>query len=729
MNTQTFAPAAPNNALSAGILQAIDWVDAARRQSPRLEREADRLIQRLRRCHNRAARLENACPAQVAIGLYGHNAAAKAHLLATLAPGAKRFNADLSLAVRYCTAAEAGPAEYPIALALLNEAQWLAITLDAAAMGGFRLDWDARAIAGHLQTLARHRQAIAPDGLSDGDVLALWDSQRRHGDKGQQTLDRHFWPQAVALAPQLSIDDRARLFAPLWGEEPTLTTHYRQLAHTLHALGDSRQVHAPRRALTLLTASAAPENTTIVVMAEHDGEREIALSDLVWLTAEVTTVLPQTAQAGLPADVALIDLPGSCARPQAEPTQRLQQAKRAHLLARCADGLHANLLLVADAAATPQDAARIGQALAGWVDHTQGETPALRQRRKPGLIWAITPFDPRQEGKPRPDDAVQRQVGEPGDSWATLLALDEQDCRRMVNYLAAQARPAHKQARLLELREELQRELTESLLGNWLTAADPYAPQQRAQQLLRALQAQAGRHGELLERLLPQRDTLRQLYQQQQHAAPTPATPAPFGLDIDLFGAPETPAPGEPPTSPFATRIFADWINHLRSLPDSRRLLDLLGVDKPHLELLVDALIGAACRQRLDDELERALCAGGLPEQGEDRQISQALALLGDFVAWLGFQRRDAATRPESRVNPGQPIFTPPPQPAVDWSGQQRLTRLAPTPTKNTAFYIYDWLIGLQTLLAENAAQAQPALADEQRAALAAIVAALRAAP
>lgn len=441
--------------------------------------------------------------------------------------------------------------QYPLALALLDEAQWLAITLDAAAMGGFRLDWDARAIAGHLQALARHRQTVALDGLSDSDVLTLWDSQRRHGDKGQQTLDRHFWPQAVALAPQLSIDDRARLFAPLWGEETTLTAHYRQLAHTLHALGGSRQVHASHRALPLLTASAAAENATIVVMAEHGGEREIALSDLTWLTAEVTTVLPQTAQTGLPADVALIDLPGSRACPQAEPTQRLQQAKRAHLLSRCADGLHANLLLVADAAATPQDAARIGQALANWVNQTQGETPALRQRRKPGLIWAITPFDQRGEGKARPDDAVQRQVGEPGDSWATLLALDEQDCRRMVSYLAAQARPAQKQARLLEQREELQRELTESLLGNWLTATDPHAAQQRGQQLLRALQAQAGRHGELLERLLPQRDTLRQLYQQQQHAAPAPTTtPAPFGLDIDLFGAPETPAPGDPPRHP-----------------------------------------------------------------------------------------------------------------------------------------------------------------------------------
>ncbi|WP_321147227.1 virulence factor SrfC family protein [Serratia nevei] len=722
MKATTTAQSAQNHALSTGILQAIAWVDAARRQSTRLEQEADRLTLRLRRCHNRALQLANAQPEQVAIGLYGHNTAAKAHLLAALAPGAERLHADAALAVRYGAVAPSPCAEYPLALALLDEAQWLAITLDAAAMGGFRLDWDARAIARHLQALARHRQTVALDGLSDSDVLTLWDSQRRHGDKGQQTLDRHFWPQAVALAPH----DRARLFAPLWGEETTLTAHYRQLAHTLHALGGSRQVHASHRALPLLTASAAAENATIVVMAEHGGEREIALSDLTWLTAEVTTVLPQTAQTGLPADVALIDLPGSRACPQAEPTQRLQQAKRAHLLSRCADGLHANLLLVADAAATPQDAARIGQALANWVNQTQGETPALRQRRKPGLIWAITPFDQRGEGKARPDDAVQRQVGEPGDSWATLLALDEQDCRRMVSYLAAQARPAQKQARLLEQREELQRELTESLLGNWLTATDPHAAQQRGQQLLRALQAQAGRHGELLERLLPQRDTLRQLYQQQQHAAPAPTvTPAPFGLDIDLFGAPETPAPGEPPASSFAARVFADWINHLRSLPDSRRLLELLGVEKPHLELLVDALIGAACRLRLDDELERALCAGGLPDQCEDRQISQALAILGDFVAWLGFQRRDAATRPESRVNPGQPIFTPPPQPAVDWSRQQRLTRLAPTPTKNTAFYIYDWLIGLQTLLAENAAT-ESALGEAQRAALEGIVATLR---
>lgn len=53
------------------------------------------------------------------------------------------------------------------------------------------------------------------------------------------------------------------------------------------------------------------------------------------------------------------------------------------------------------------------------------------------------------------------------------------------------------------------------------------------------------------------------------------------------------------------------------------------------------------------------------------------------------------------------------------------VNRLAPTPTKNTAFYIYDWLIGLQTLLAENAAT-ESALGEAQRAALEGIVATLR---
>lgn len=61
--------------------------------------------------------------------------------------------------------------------------------------------------------------------------------------------------------------------------------------------------------------------------------------------------------------------------------------------------------------------------------------------------------------------------------------------------------------------------------------------------------------------------------------------------------------------------------------------------------MLVDALINAACRLGIDTALERALEAGALPEHGEERQVSQALAILDNFIAWLGFQQREAALR------------------------------------------------------------------------------------
>jgi hypothetical protein len=727
----------PINSLGNSIAQAIDWVAATRQQSTRLNREADNLTVRLRRSYNRVRQLDSAMHQPLTIGLYGHNAAAKAHLLAALAPGAKLLTEDTTLAVRYRCGDAQNPPSYPVAVSLLNEAQLVVMLIGSALMGGFRPDWDARAMTAHLQTLERLRQPMAIGGLDSNAMVALWDNLRLQGGKWQTPLARHFWPHAISLAPYLSVDDRAGLFAPLWGEDPALTTCYRQLAHTLHTLGNGERVYAPRQVLSpdegILHAQIIPASTgeKLAVLTENGDEVAIVLADLAWLAASVTTTLPARENVGLPNNIELLDLPAGSPCPGAGLIQRMQQAKRANLLALAADGLHASLLLVSDAALTPQDAGRTGNALAYWVRQTQGETAELRSRRKPGLIWAITAFDSRQEGKPRPDDAVQRYVGEPGESWATLLAMDESDCQRMVAWLAAQARPTLKQERILEQQQELQRELTQSLLGNWLHAADTPLTQQRAQQLLRKLQAQAGIHGELLEWLLPQCDTLRQLYSQRQHNLPAPVAGGPtFEVEIDLFGEGDMAcvAPIGQDGDSFAQRVFADWINHLRSLPDNSQLLALLGIGKQHLEMLVDALITAACRLEIAESLERALSAGTQPEQAEDRQVSQALAILGDFVTWLGFQQREARLRPASRINHGQPIFTPPPQPAVDWSSQQRLTKLAPTPARNTAFYIYDWLVGLQTLLAENVATAAEGTIDEAaHQALAAIVAPLNA--
>lgn len=289
-------------------------------------------------------------------------------------------------------------------ITLLDNAQLLAMTASAALMNGFRPDGDARAIAAHLNTLERHRQPMAIDGMDSNAIVALWDTLRHHGGKWQQALDRHFWPQAVSLAPYLSIDDRARLFAPLWGEDPALTMLYRQLAHSLQTLGCCERVQAALQALEPDTgiqhahAVTAPAEVKLSVLTENGAVVDVAQADLAWLAAEVATLLP----AGLPVDAELLDIPASLRRSDGDLTWRMQQAKRANLLTHYADNLQASLLLVSDAAGTPQEASRTGHALAYWVKRTQGESAAVRSRRKPGLIWAITPFDASREGKPAP---------------------------------------------------------------------------------------------------------------------------------------------------------------------------------------------------------------------------------------------------------------------------------------------------------------------------------------
>lgn len=106
----------PINRLSNSILQAIHWVADVRQQSTRLNREADRMIIRLRCCYNRATQLDNATHQSVAIGLYGHNTTAKINLFQALALGAKLLTGDAALTVRYCSSDVENSPAYLVAI-------------------------------------------------------------------------------------------------------------------------------------------------------------------------------------------------------------------------------------------------------------------------------------------------------------------------------------------------------------------------------------------------------------------------------------------------------------------------------------------------------------------------------------------------------------------------------------------------------------------------------------
>ncbi len=203
------------------------------------------------------------------------------------------------------------------------------------------------------------------------------------------------------------------------------------------------------------------------------------------------------------------------------------------------------------------------------------------------------------------------------------------------------------------------------------------------------------------------------MYLQQQNrvaelitAGDTHHDPFSIGIDIDLFSdsslSPEKPTPTAMPfggddETQYAANVQRYWVNHLRQLPDNGPLIELLGLTKPTIELLVAELITASIRLDVTGQLVKILADNEQVslhrDTKADRQVSRALTVLGDFVAWLGFLQISETQRPDSRINRGYKIFARIPTSTSPVGASQRLTKLAPTPTNNTASYIYDWLV------------------------------------
>ncbi|TYL44484.1 putative virulence factor [Dickeya sp. ws52] len=795
--------------VSQGVDQAIAWVEETRRNVPRLDMEADRLIIKLRRCRNKARGLSESSLKEIAMGMFGLAQGGKTYLLTSLAGGEngrietsiggvtldyqKNINPDNqqpAFVTRFTRQVEGKSTPNPVQLQLLNEADIARIIAYAVILDtdqGNAPELDEQHIADHLKTLSLHRQQEPVAGLTSDDVVALWDYLMRHDARRQKPLERKFWPLAVELAPYLGIDDRAALFSVLWGEQAEYTSLYRHFSHTLEQLSGARKVLAP---ISLLVDESlqpdsgifnagqfdrlnSPSDLSVQVRPIVNGRAargvELSLAELIMLAAEVQIPLLSPPKETLFGQVDLLDFPGFSLQDDAEPepdddnpdrllrhkphplSRALLRAKRAYLLERYNDDQEMNLLMVCTAAACKADVRHVGRALDFWVRHTQGENPQIRSRRKPGLIWAVTRHDRRFTHGHNNDEAVQRYVGNPGDAWGTMLAMDKRGINRMAAWLDAEVRREVKLGRINEQLSELQRELSDNLLGSWYQPAgadDPARKQHIAESMLKALQTRTGVHGELLERLLPSREELRRLYLQQQEQQPprnfasyqeTLDTAVPLvsyepfgvGLDIDLFSdeepvesedkeakkTPVIPAHADEETADshsyeaeFARNLYRYWVNHLRNLPENIAIIELLGINRPTIEMLVEELITASVRLKIDDELQTMLVDSGQlginRESKADRQVSRALNVLGDFVAWLGFQQVPEAQRPDSRVNKGNKIFAKPEKQVANFGSSRRLTKLSATPVNNTAYYIYDWLIGLNEMIIQNAGYA-----------------------
>ena len=258
-------------AIKQGAGLGIDWVKGVRTSSTRVDREADALIQKLRRARNFSSRLGQASLNPVSVGFFGLSQAGKSYLISTMAEGengrletvydGQRLDfmqhvnppgggkEATGLVTRFTRKSEATPSGFPIQLAIFSEID-LAKILGNSFFNDFnrekvKFNTDPEYINQLLVELDKKRKPQPTGGVSEDDMVDLMDYFETRFQKSMEPLMGTYWPVAIELAPWLSAEDRGQLFSILWGEINELTTTYLLLRNALETLSFAKKLYAP----------------------------------------------------------------------------------------------------------------------------------------------------------------------------------------------------------------------------------------------------------------------------------------------------------------------------------------------------------------------------------------------------------------------------------------------------------------------------------------------------
>jgi len=460
---------------------AIAWIGKVRGNARRLDTAADGLTKDLRRSRNICRRLGRAAMRPLSVGVFGMSQAGKSYLISTLARGADGrlqtlldghkldFIADINppgggkeatgLVTRFTRQRNDPPSAFPIELTLFSEADLVKV-LGNSYFNDFdrerTAEIKAETVVQHVAALRPLRQPNPTGGLDEDDMVDLFDYFSKRYGKSMEALKADFWDEAVGLAPRLPAAARGKLLSVLWGIDNTaLTDIYVRLRDALASIGGARTIFVPLTALVRPKGDGfewSPESILNVDvlnrLGKDDGELLTVLpmtcgkpgpvvplprSLLAALTAEMTFVLADPPVAGMLESVDLLDFPGYRGRlkiadldevrkdpklADANPVaQLLLRGKVAFLFERYTEDQEMNLLIMCTRCDMQIEITELAPVLNTWVHSTQGETPADRARRPPGLVWVITQLDKRLTPKPGTSEALQRE------EWGSMIHI------------------------------------------------------------------------------------------------------------------------------------------------------------------------------------------------------------------------------------------------------------------------------------------------------------------
>lgn len=681
-------------------LQSVShWIDEVRQRSALLDSDADALHLRLAEIASRQQKLAQAQKEGASVALYGHSQAAKAHLLTalcgnvqgrlTVRPGEKTLDyfshinpghALTRMALRF-THQPATPDEaFPLRLALISEAELVQLFIVHAREQIHARPVERTVIEARLHTWRTLRQSQPVPGLNASDVAAIAHFWRQHTPAPQQQIDDPLWQQFADLLPALDLSTRASAWSLLWGEQQELTRQWLALAHVLHQTGNAREVAAPLSLLVdqfalpadgFLTAENHAEGEVVVhpwADSQLCSAISLPISTLSLLTCEL--ILP--CEHGALPQVDVLDIPATAPQDSAP----LWVSKVHWLLERYRQHLQPDVLVVCNAVATRGQTPATAKMLRQWVDDTQ----ASEEVSLPGLVWAITPQDDRFTRKVNVDESVQLLLGKPGQRWGTLQALDAGSVQRLLEWLSQATSAVRREARLQALATRYHQQL-QTLMQPWRSTMV-----NNHDAMIKELQRHAAQQGDLLDGLLPDVTLFESIWQVQ-----LPREEKVNGLfneAIDLFAQDTTPATSHDREENIAQQAHRLWVQHLRQW--SRQTKNAPGLSFATLQQLADCLIVTSYRLDLVGQLQTAI-------QQDNARAAQLHAVMGNFIAWLGYADAPLDQRPASRIASGSAVFA-----ANNANSMTRLDSLAEQPVHAATRYVYDWLVALYTRACEN---------------------------
>ncbi|PKH26730.1 hypothetical protein CIG19_02750 [Enterobacterales bacterium CwR94] len=730
------------------------WLAEQRQRDERWQHTSTLLSPQLHRAQSRTGQLQEAAAQPFTLGILGYSARGKQALQQHIVHAdpawqqcVQLLSPGRSVAIRLSSALKIRDQE--VQLTLLSQADVIAV-LSALSPRVWR-EADEPKLHEHLQTLERRSQHESQPGMDEAAVAALW-QQCRLMNTSSAVLDRAFWPRALRLVPWLTADDRQHLFRVLWQDELRCLAHCQRAFQALETLSECRMLWL---SLTLFNAqdplsmagraAHIPLSVVPVINGQRARARTITQSELSLLAAELRVPQDAARENGCakPLDVLVLPAGGHFdLSPLEADTLALAAAKSRWLLARASWAQQCDMLMIATAATQREQAMQMGQALWRWQQDRD-----VQVGDKPAIIWCLSQWDQRVVQAENFDSAVQRAVGTAGEQWGAMLTSEPRDVTRMLNWLTPNVDTTRRMARLATRLAALRADVCDRLLSPLLMDEQQLSlshKKQIAEQLLKTLQKRAGIHGEMLESMVPPREQIRAWWQQDAHSLFTAdgddhdvlSGAGDWGLDIDLFAS--STATAAAPVAAIsrdrsreqAQAMLNLWLAHLQTRVENHALLSRLTLDPQTVALLMQETAVAIQRLKIVDLL--AASVARTAQEGSDalrrveRQTQCVLSVMGDFVAWLGFQQVAESARPASRVNQGHPIFARPPQQTQLWDAGKRLTRLEARPVNTTAFYIYDWLVALNTLIEQNAGYSATPLPGEARDQLAVLLAGLQ---